>query len=135
MGKTFTYNRQEKLKSRKLMQELFSKGKSFTVFPLKVLFFIPSAKLDFTVKTGVGASGRNFKKAVDRNRIKRILRECYRTEKLPLHQFLTEHNMQAVIFLLYIDKVLPEYKLIKNKMPVAIQRLMKELNEKNTSNT
>jgi len=134
MAKTFTYRKEEKLKSRKLMQELFSKGKSFTVFPLKVLYFIPSAKSDFKIKAGAGASSRNFKKAVDRNRIKRILRECYRTEKLPLHQFLSEHNKQVVIFLLYIDKVLPEYKLIKNKMPVVIQRLMKELNEKNTSN-
>jgi len=135
LAKIFTYNKKEKLKSRKLLQKLFSEEKSFTVFPIKVIYLETKTSLDSPVKVAVGASGRHFKKAVQRNRIKRLLRECYRTEKLPLHSFLEQHNKQLIVFLLYIDKVLLEYAVIKTKMPFIIQKLVKALNEKNSSNT
>ncbi len=95
----------------------------------------PTEQLDFPVKAGVGTVTRNFKKAVDRNRIKRLLREAYRTEKLPLHQYLTAQGKQVVVFILYIDKSLPERAVIKNKMPLAIEKLVQTLNEKSTANT
>lgn len=116
------------------MQQLFSEGKSFTVFPVKVIYLEVKTPLDFPIKAGVGASGRNFKKAVQRNRIKRLLRESYRTEKLPLLEFLTQKNKQVVVFFLLIDKVLPVHHTINNKMNIAIERLIKELNEKSASN-
>lgn len=135
MSKLFTYSKNEKLKSRKLIEQLFSNGKSFTIFPLKVFYKPVKEPLDFHLKVGVGASQRNFKKAVHRNRIKRLLREAYRTEKSLLHQYLNQQQKQVVIFLLYIDKVLPDYFTIKNKMPLILERLIKELNENATSNT
>ncbi len=116
------------------MQQIFSEGKSFTVFPIKVIYLETKIPLDFPVKVAVGASGRHFKKAVQRNRIKRLLRECYRTEKLPLHSLLEQQNKELIVFLLYIDKVLPEYAVIKTKMPLIIQKLIKALNEKSSSN-
>jgi ribonuclease P protein component len=135
MGKTFSYSKIEKLKSRKLTEGLFANGRSFTVFPLKVFYLLPGEKLDFYVKTGVGASGRNFKRAVDRNSIKRLLREAYRTEKLPLHNYLQANSVQVAMFILYVDKVLPTYGTIKAKMPVLMQRLIKELHAKAAKNT
>lgn len=135
MGKTFTYSRQEKLKSRKLTEQVFKQGKTFTVFPLKVFYAIPTQPLDFNVKVGVGASSRNFKKAVHRNYVKRLLREAYRTEKLPLHQFLQQQNKQVAVFILYLDKTLPTFNVIKAKMPLALQRLARELNEATVKNT
>ena len=135
MSKPFSYNKQEKLKSRKLLEQLFSKGRSFNVFPLKVFYMLPAEKLDFYIKMGVGVSGRNFKKATQRNRVKRLLREAYRTEKTGLHQFLQEQNMQAAAFVLYIDKAEPVFATIKEKMPIALKRLIKELHENSTKNT
>lgn len=117
------------------MEEVFSKGKTFTVFPLKVFYLQPAQQLDFCVKTGVGVSSRNFKKAVQRNLVKRLLREAYRTEKIPLHNFLQQQNRQAAVFILYIDKVLPVYSTVKAKMPVALKRLIHELNETVAKNT
>jgi len=127
LAKTFTYNKKEKLKSRKQLEALFSKGKTFLLFPVKVFYLLPETPLDNIVKTGVGASSRTFKKAVQRNRIKRLLREAYRLNKQPLHQFLQTHNRQLVVFLLYIDKQLPKKNSIQPKMPVILEKLMSEL--------
>lgn len=125
----FTFNKQEKLKSRKLIQQLFAEGKSFLVFPVKVMYLQVAEPMDFPLKIGVSASSRSFKKAVDRNRIKRVLREQYRLNKLPLHQCITENNQHIAIFLLYIGKALPEKGLVEKKMPIIIQKLITTINE------
>jgi ribonuclease P protein component len=135
MKRINTYNKKEKLKSRKLMQQVFSDGKSLTQFPIKIFYLPVKDPIDNIIKTGVGAGTKNFKKAVDRNRIKRLLREAYRTEKHALHLFLEEQKLQLAIFILYIDKTLPENDIIKSKMPLALNKLMKAINEKDTSNT
>src|SRR4051812_20832848 len=88
---------------------------------------LPEAPLDNVVKAGVGASSRTFKKAVQRNRIKRLLREAYRLNKQPLHHFLQTHNRQLVVFLLYIDKQMPQKDSIQTKMPVILEKLMSEV--------
>jgi ribonuclease P protein component len=135
MGKLFSYGRKEKLKGLKLHEHVFSQGKSFTVFPIKIFYLQPDVPLDFPAKVGVGVSTRNFKKAVERNRIKRLLRESYRTEKLLLHKYLKEHNRQVIVFLLYIDKTLPNFKTLKTKMPLIFEQLIKRLNEAGAANT
>lgn len=84
---------------------------------------------DNFIKTGVGVGSRNFKKAVDRNYIKRLLRETYRAEKIALNEFLHQQNKQISLFLLYVDKALPEYNLLKTKMQQALKKLIIELNE------
>jgi ribonuclease P protein component len=85
-----TYPRTEKLKSRKLIQQLFTEGKSVTASPIKCFYLVNPSELSETLQTGVGASARNFKKAVHRNRIKRLLREAYRLINQSLHQKLEE---------------------------------------------
>ena len=134
MAKEFSYNKKEKLKSKKQLDELFQKGKSFTVFPVKI-FYAFAEEQGNVIKTGVGVSSRHFKKAVQRNRIKRLLREAYRTEKQPLHAYLNNNKKQLVLFLLFIDKELPSYDLLKEKMKLCIQRLIHALNEVDIKNT
>jgi ribonuclease P protein component len=134
LAKEFSYNKKEKLKSRKQLDQLFQSGKSLTVFPVKI-FYALAEEQNNVIKTGVGVSSRHFKKAVHRNRIKRLLREAYRTEKLPLHAHLNNNKKQLVLFLLFIDKELPQYALVKEKMKLCIQRLIHVLNEMDIKNT
>ena len=134
MAKEFSYNKKEKLKSKKQLDELFQKGKSFAVFPIKI-FYAFADEQDNVIKTGVGVSSRHFKKAVQRNRIKRLLREAYRTEKQPLHAYLNNNKKQLVLFLLFIDKELPQYAFVKEKTKLGIQRLIHVLNEVDIKNT
>ena len=129
MATDFTYRQQEKLKSRKLIGQLFSHGKSFHIFPVKLIYLEIKEAVDYPVKAGVGASSRHFKKATDRNRIKRLLREAYRGEKKNLRDYLQAQNRAVIFFLLFTDKTVPDYGLIKAKMPLLLQRLIHELNE------
>jgi ribonuclease P protein component len=127
MAGTFSYNKFEKLKSRKQIELLFAKGKSISAFPVKV-FYLP---IDHTplhpVQVGVGVSARHFKKAVDRNTIKRRMREAYRLHKLPLHDHLVAEQKSVAVFILWIDKQIPTTALVQDLMPTVIEKLIKQL--------
>ena len=81
---SFSYPKKEKLKSQKRIEQLFSEGKSVNAYPLRMVYLKSDFNGNTTFKTGVTVSKRNFKKAVDRNRIKRLLREAYRLNKVIL---------------------------------------------------
>ncbi len=118
----FSYSHHEKLKSRKLLNGIFATGKSVSFYPIKVIYQRVDTQLDDLLQVGVGVSSRHFKKAVDRNRIKRLLRESYRTQKQLLN-FTEAAPTQKVLFFLYVGKELPEAALIQTKMAVALQKI------------
>lgn len=127
MAATFSYNKFEKLKSRKQIELLFAKGKSISAFPVKV-FYLPVENTPMhPVQVGVGVSARNFKKAVDRNTIKRRMREAYRLHKLPLHEHLVAQQKSVAVFILWIDKQMPTTAALQDLMPAVIEKLIKQL--------
>ena len=126
--KQFSYNKKEKLKSRKQLEQLFTAGKTIVIFPLKI-FFQKAEEQESILRTGVGVSKKIFRKAVARNKIKRLLREAYRTEKPVLLNYLKQNKKPIALFFLYIDKNMPEYNLLKQKMQQAIEKLIKTLDE------
>lgn len=69
-----SFKKIEKLKSQKLIEKLFSEGKSIAVYPLRLVYLKTSFEDPVKLKVGVSVSKRNFKKAVDRNRMKRLMR-------------------------------------------------------------
>lgn len=83
---------------------------------------LPQA-VDYAIKAGVGVSARNFRKAVDRNRIKRLLRECYRLNKQSLHSSVDRTQKPVAIFFLYIGKEMPDFILLNEKMQIALGKL------------
>jgi ribonuclease P protein component len=76
-----TYPKHEKLKSRTLINQLFTEGKSVSKYPLRLAYVQVSELEDSNIKLGVSVSKKHFKKAVDRNYYKRVLRETYRLNK------------------------------------------------------
>lgn len=122
MPEIYSYNKTEKLKSRKTLNGLFTGGKSFSVFPVKLFYQLAEAETN-PVKAGVGVSARNFSKAVDRNRIKRLLRECYRLHKTSLHHILKQKQKSMAVFFLYTGKEMPDYQLLDEKMKTALTKL------------
>ncbi|CAM4010712.1 ribonuclease P protein component [Flavobacterium sinopsychrotolerans] len=77
----FTYPKNEKLKSKITIGLLFTEGKSVSKYPLRLVYKAGSFDESEKIKMGVSVSKKNFKKAVDRNYFKRVLRETYRLNK------------------------------------------------------
>lgn len=131
MSQQFTWKKAEKLKSRKRIERVFREGKSFTLFPYRVIFLLQPVGVVGAVvaplQAGFGASSRQFKKAVDRNRIKRLSREAYRLQKQPLLQGLTEKGVSLAVFFIYTGRELPAYATVSEKIGVALQKLIKEI--------
>ena len=130
----------DRLKSRKTIELLFAEGKSFSISPFRILYSlspIENLSAETTASTkenklqvGVAVSSKHFKKAVDRNRIKRLIREAWRLQKneLLLSPQLTHQSLK--VFLIYTGKELPGYQLIYEKATVVITRLIKLAGEK-----
>lgn len=128
--KRFGFGRKEKLKSRKTIEELFLNGKNFSVFPLRVTYqFLPSE--ESTIQVGVTAGKKYFKKAVDRNRIKRLIREAYRLQKNELTEAVKQKGQKGFVFFMYTDKTIASFSAIKETMNTCLRRLKKiaETNE------
>ena len=77
----YTFKKGERLKSRKLIEQLFLKGKRLKSFPLQMVYLQIDHKAESLYQAGFTVSKKHFKRAVDRNRIKRIIRETYRLQK------------------------------------------------------
>jgi len=137
VAKQFPLGKNERLKSRKQIEQLFSEGKNFPSSPFRVHYILKplanesSSNLQF----GAGVSGKNFKRAVDRNRIKRLTREAYRLQKKQLHEMLKQKKLQLNIFFIYTSKELPLFYVVKEKVNVILNKLIKILNETNSPAT
>lgn len=116
-----TLNNKEKLKSKKEIEQLFADGKSISKYPIRLVYRKSTFKEEVVIKAGVSVSKRNFKKAVDRNRIKRLVRESYRKNKYIVPN--TTH--QFAFMFLYSGKEMPEYSLVESKMKVILQNFVK----------
>ena len=108
-----SFNKQEKLKSEKAISDLFLKGRSVNQYPLRLFFRTYSASENANTKTAVSVSKRNFKKAVDRNHIKRLLREAYRLNK---SQLFNNTNGEYAFMILYLGKDIPDFDFINTKL-------------------
>lgn len=130
MSKQFTLGKEERLKSQKQTELVFSEGKKFTLAPFRVYYLSIKDQLN-VLQFGVGVSTKNFKKAVDRNRIKRLAREAYRLQKKILEKKLIEANSYLTVFFIYTGKELPEYKDINDKIGKVLNKLCEIVSLKN----
>ena len=133
MQRPFTLGKDERLKSRKQIERLFSKGKSFVVNPYKIYYLIQMEKPG--LQFGIGVSGKNFKTAVDRNRIRRLTREAYRLQKLPLQEKIKQLNKAVAVFFVYTGKELPDFILAKEKVAVVLKKIELIIDENVSSNS
>jgi ribonuclease P protein component len=134
LAKIFTYQQKDKLKSRKQMQNLFALGKSMSNSPLRLIYILedianehPTNLAPLMIQAGVGAPTKQFKKAVQRNRVKRLLREAYRLELPAFKAQLPLQGKRLSIFILYMEEnVLPQIEL-NIKMKLILNQLVKRI--------
>jgi ribonuclease P protein component len=124
----YTLGKNERLKSRKSIQQLFTQGINFSSTPFRVYYLVNNAATTSAneyLKFGIGVGAKNFKKATDRNRIKRICKEAFRLQRQSLRQCLTEKNHVMDLFLIYTSREMPVYKDVHEKMALVIKKLIK----------
>lgn len=122
MTKQFTIGKNERLKSRKAIDLLFREGKRFTISPFRV-FYCETGQVELLAGVGVGT--KNFKKAVDRNRIKRQAREAWRLQKGQLKEQLIQNGKGLHVFLIFTEKSLPAYEQVFEAITIIIGKLKK----------
>ena len=114
-----TYSTKEKLKSKKLIDDLFVEGKSVKAFPLRMVYLeAPLPYPDIAIQAGVSVAKRNHKLAVTRNRIKRLMREAYRLNK---NQIDTKGTTFAIL-IIYTSRDVLTFKEVNKAMYTLLKR-------------
>ena len=121
-----SYSNKEKLKSKKLIEKMFVEGRSVSAFPLRLVYLETPFNDGVTIKTGVSVSKRHFKSAVDRNSIKRLMREAYRLNK-PV--YFNNFSTQCAFMILYIGNEKPTLKQIEAKMNLLFEKFHDDFNK------
>jgi len=119
-----TFSSEEKLKKKNLITELFASGKSASVFPLKMIYLQNDHDSPYKIQAGVSVSKRNFKSAVDRNRIKRLMRESYRKNKCLIYN--NEDTKKHILMFIYQAKNEVSYELMEEKMTQLIEKFLQK---------
>jgi ribonuclease P protein component len=120
-----TFTKAERLSSKIEIDSLFGIGKSFNNAPFKVIWLEKTGG-NTPVKTVISIPKRLFKRAVDRNRLKRLTREAYRKNK----HFLVDNlgNKKILLMFIFTSKTIIEYKEMEEKIISILQRLSKTIN-------
>ncbi len=125
-----TLSKRERLSWKRYIDQLFIKGHSFVAFPLRVVFLLlDNNEQDSLSRSSilVSVSKKKFKRAVKRNRVKRLIREAYRIHKHELIETLNSKNKVLFVAFIYMDAELHSFEHIEKSMNKAMQLLKEKL--------
>lgn len=127
MKKTFT--KEERLCGKIAIDNLFHKGSSFIVYPFRVVYLaLPLSESTYPAQAIISVSKRRFRRAHDRNRIKRLMREVYRLQKGELlYTSLERLSLNLSLAIQYVGKEELDFSLLHTKMTKTLNQLSDEL--------
>lgn len=120
-----TFGKNEKLKSKKAIENLFSEGQSYVSHPIRIVYKV-NPKQDYTIRVGESVAKKKFKHAVDRNLLKRRIREAYRLNKSLIE---TPDNSIDALFI-YTSSKIKDFDAINKSMQEVLQKLNSKINKK-----
>ena len=125
----FSFHKNERLCSKKVIDKLFAEGQSVFVYPVKIVYLEIPLPVKNCVQAAFTVGKRNFKRAVKRNLIKRRMREAYRLNKQQLYDEVVEK--QIAVFFIFTGKEISEYKQIEAAVKKGIKKLATEISGSN----
>lgn len=120
------FSKHEKLKSKIAIDALFSKGKSINVSPIRLVFLSKEEESTIIANVGVVVPKKQVKLAVNRNLIKRRMREAYRLNNSELKTTLKKNGLALNMMFIYSSKQILDYTTIENKIKVILTRLTEQ---------
>ncbi|MEX0275714.1 MAG: ribonuclease P protein component [Flavobacteriaceae bacterium] len=118
-----TLGRSEKLKGKKTIDLLFSKGRQLTAYPIKLIYMERESLENPKVQVGFAVPKKRFKKAVERNRIKRLMREAYRLNKTLV---VGNSSFSFAFLFLYLGKEMPNFVQVEQSVVKSLQKFAKK---------
>lgn len=129
-GLHFTLTKKERITGKNKIENLFTKGKSFLKYPLKIVYIECERDSEYLVSILVSVPKKRLKLAVKRNKIKRLIREAYRLNKNIITNDLSHSNRQISLSFVYVKDDLTDYETIERSMCKALNELAYQLKTK-----
>jgi ribonuclease P protein component len=124
-ARSYSFPKEEHLCRKKLIDELFGRGSSFGLYPLRMVWLPTPEPTTAAPQVLVSVSKRNFKRAVDRNYFKRLMREAYRLNKYRLLEAEGGHRV-GQLAIIYTGKEKKPFTLVEKKLISGLERLLME---------
>lgn len=121
-----TFKKEERLSSKKAIEQLFAQGNSFQCHPFRIIWKKDHFQTPFPARTAFSVPKKHFKKAVHRNLLKRRMREAFRKNKHLLYNDLQKHNIQITAMFVCVSNQLADYSETEQKIILSLQRLTNE---------
>lgn len=126
-----SFSKLERLNGKKNIEGLFQNGRATKLYPFVLLWEIADHPQQFPARLAISVPKRRVRHAVNRNRLKRLIRECYRNQKSILYEFLKTQDQQLVMLLIFVGKAEEtDHKLVNKKISGLLSRLMNEISSK-----
>jgi ribonuclease P protein component len=126
-GDSLSLGKDERLSRELLLNKLFSEGKAVSQNGFTLVYLKTELSVFYPAQAAFSVPKRFFKKAVDRNLVKRHLREAYRKNKLPLYQKLVDSKHQLALMLIYKGKLIPDHIAIEKQVLELLIKLIDRL--------
>lgn len=121
--------KEERLSRELLLNKLFKEGKSVSQNGFTLIYLHTPLPAYYPAQAGFSVPKRQFKHAHDRNRIKRLIREAYRKNKIALYQKLVDDKMQLALMIVYKGKEVPDYDTVVKQVTELLQKLLAKLSK------
>jgi len=126
----FSFRKDEILRKKKLIDRLFAEGYTFYIYPFKIFWLALPLDTPNPAQILITVGKRSFKHAVDRNRVKRQIREVYRLHKYELYDDLLKDKKHCILGIIYTTNIHLPTEELEVKIKAVLKRLFSELNKK-----